>query len=102
MTAITGKEPFHWHAPDGNHRMTDPRTIPGWPERWWDSDEKSYVTHLQTHEEERSKPQRKTGDGPRIQGLFDLLEARETECRHIREMIVAQRELDAAKKALGI
>lgn len=101
VTAITENEPKHWHDANGKHRMMDPRrSIDSYPERWWDADERAYVTHLQTHEGEHTDPQRKEGDSPTVQGLFDLLEARERECTTIRELISATRLNEESKQAL--
>ena len=104
MSAITGTEPAHWHDGGGKHKMADPRTIEGYQERWWDADERRYVTHLETHEgersEQRSDPQPSAEDSPAVRSLFALLDARERECQTIRELIVAQRDLATAQKAL--
>jgi hypothetical protein len=100
VTAITGNEPFHWHDAAGRHAMTDPRTIDGYSERWWDADERLFVTHLQTHEGEKSDPKRCPDDSDAVKALFDLWEARERECGRIRALIAAHREHTTAKRAI--
>lgn len=101
VTAVTGKEPQHWHDADGRHRMADPRTTSDVPERWWDMDERAYVTHLQTHEGEKRDPVRNSEDSRVVRSLFDLLEARCEEIEKIRELITAHRELQAARMRIN-
>lgn len=99
VSAVTGHEPGHWHDVQGNHRMTDPRTIDGWPERWWDTDEKSYVTHLQTHEGERTDPRQRADDSPLVRSLFELMESKRHEIQSIKELIAARREAEEFLKS---
>jgi len=101
VSSITGKEPAHWHDAEGRHRMPDPRMTEFYPERWWDSDERAYVTHLQTHEGEKTDPKPRSADSPLVRDLFELLQAKLSECESIRALIVAHRELEASKAALS-
>lgn len=101
MSGIIANEPAHWHDAAGKHNMKDPRTIEGWPRNWWDSDERAYVTHLETHEGERTDPKPREADSPLVRDLFELLEAHRREDQSIRELIVAHRAHAVAKAALG-
>lgn len=94
MTTIIGNEPHHWHDADGKHRMPDPRALDGYPRRWWDMDERAYVTHLETHEGEHTDPQRMSADSNRIKSLFDLADAKLREVEAIKGLIVEYRLAD--------
>lgn len=91
MSKITGSEPAHWHKEDGKHRMTDPRTIPGWPIQYMDNDERAYLAHLEAHESAASNPQRRQDDPAVISSLFDLIEANEGQNEKMRALIAAYR-----------
>lgn len=88
MSKITGKEPHHWHTPDGKHNMKDPRKIPGWIHAYWDDDEKAYVKHLESHED--SAP--RDNDSDQIKGLHAEIEHCEKTISLCKEMIVTLRQ----------
>lgn len=99
MSAVTGTEPHWWHDAGGCHKMTDPRTIRGYNERWWDMDERAFVTHLKTHEGERKDPAPTAEDSPRVRQLFELMEARLKEVDTMKELIWAIRQSEAFSKS---
>lgn len=101
MSKSTGNEPEHWHDANGKHNMTDPRTIPGYLEKYWEADEKAYVAHLRWHEHVDANPFRQEGDSEKVNELFKLYDtvseqaeilARALET--IAELIAAQRKAD--------
>lgn len=98
MSKLTGKEPGHWHDGHGNHRMTDPRGIPGWNRKLWDQDERDYAAHLEAHEMAATNPQRADNDTSAMRMFFDLIEANEQTNEKLRAMIVAHRQLREIRK----
>jgi hypothetical protein len=74
VSRLTQHEAGHWHDAKGHHRMPDPRTFKGYPERFWDSDEREYVIHLQAHEAEDAVPKPRPDDDDTIKALFANIE----------------------------
>lgn len=91
MSAITGTEPAHWHDQHGHHRMTDPRTLPGWDSasqssHWSDADELDYVGHLTEHEHLDQIGEPLADDPPEVRQLL-------AKVKLDREVIAKQVEL---------
>ena len=91
MTKITGEEPWHWHNAEGRHNMTDPRTLPNYPRKFWDKDELAYVSHLNAHKDALGLPERQDDDPEVIRTLFTLIEANEQQNDKLRALISAFR-----------
>lgn len=88
MTQLTGKEPEHWHDDNGRHRMTDPRTMPGWSAHM-DADEKAFLAHLKAHE----TVERSANDSPAVSALFDMVDNAEATIEKARSLIMLHRRM---------
>lgn len=78
MSALTGKEPTHWHDEHGRHRMRDVRTLPGWDwedrsGNWSDADERAYIQHLIAHEQADEAGEPMPGDPPEVLTLLEKI-----------------------------
>jgi hypothetical protein len=73
--------------------MTDPRALPGYPERFWNADERDYVAHLIAHEDAVADPHPEPGDSHEVGLLLELLESKRLEARTITELIAALRKV---------
>lgn len=91
MTEITGKEKHWWHDANGDHRMTDLRAM-GYPERFWDADERGYIDHLRLHDELATTPVPVESDSPAIKSLFEMIETAEKTIRTGQQLIIALRK----------
>ncbi len=91
MSWISGTDPKHWHSPQGKHRMTDPRKIPGYPRRHWTPDEKAYVAHLEEHAEQAKHPEPQPGDSVAIHALFEHIASLEEAISTERGLITTLR-----------
>jgi len=101
MTAITGKEPKHWHDENGRHRMPDPRQSFG--DKWkvatgdyTDADERAYVRHLIEHEP-GAVAVRLPGDSDQITQMFNFIDNCEKQIAVLHKLITTIRERDAHK-----
>ena len=96
MSKLTGKEPKHWHDADGKHPMKDPRTIgDGYPEQYWNADERAYVQHLEAHEAEMGNPQPADDDPPIVTAALALIASNEAQNAKLRMLISAFRQTQA-------
>lgn len=94
MSKITGYERSHWHDAEGRHRMRDMRTVPGYPEKFWDDDERAYIRHLVEHENLGVIPRPDESDSEAVKALFGVVETAEKIASSARELIVGLRLKD--------
>lgn len=92
MSRLGEEDRRHWHDDKGRHRMPDPRTFAGYPERFWDADERAFVRHLEAHEAEDAVPRPRHDDPPEITALFERISAAEQTIEASRRLIRAKRQ----------